>query len=264
MFICLPLSPFICFPLSPSSRCLPVWMPGSFVSLCLPSFTLVVPSLGSLGGRVHLSPFVSLDLSPLPAWMLGAALWVTIRPPEGGQRQRHPSWETTRENGRERETNESRLGDNGRQMNPSTEIPVPGTSTMGDKQIRPPSHTPSPLPRRVGADNLSMRRPQQRKPRPPPGPGRNQTRREAGTDDETPRRAERALALAHSRLCGTRRAGLRSNNSQCVSASSRQPAEPLSLNKARFLRQPSKSRELASASQTAVCEVWSSGMSCDA
>ena len=88
-FICLPLSPFICLPLSPS---LDAWH-------------------GSLGGRVHLSPFVSLHLSPvasqpgclarlsglcfpsfvslclpwlcfpsfvsrcLPAWMSGTALW---------------------------------------------------------------------------------------------------------------------------------------------------------------------------------------------
>ena len=42
-FICLPLSPFICLPLSPS---LDAWH-------------------GSLGGRVHLSPFVSLHLSPV-------------------------------------------------------------------------------------------------------------------------------------------------------------------------------------------------------
>ena len=42
-FICLPLSPFICLPLSPS---LDAWH-------------------GSLGGRVHLSPFVSLHLAPL-------------------------------------------------------------------------------------------------------------------------------------------------------------------------------------------------------
>ena len=71
---------------------------GSFVSLCLPSFVSLggrvhvspfvpficlpfSPSLdawhGSLGGRVHLSPFVSLDFSRcLPAWMPGTALWV--------------------------------------------------------------------------------------------------------------------------------------------------------------------------------------------
>ena len=79
-FICLPVSPFICLPLSPR---LDAWH-------------------GSLGGRVrlspwvHLSPFVSLHLSPvdpvwvdgficlplsfvsrcLPAWMPGTALWV--------------------------------------------------------------------------------------------------------------------------------------------------------------------------------------------
>ena len=69
-FICLPLSPFICLPLSPS---LDAWH-GSlggrvhlspFVSLCPP----LSPSLdawhGSLGERVHLSPFVSLHLSPV-------------------------------------------------------------------------------------------------------------------------------------------------------------------------------------------------------
>ena len=50
--ICLPLSPFICLPLSPSLD-------------------------ASLGGRIHLSPFVSLCLSRcLPAWMPGTALWV--------------------------------------------------------------------------------------------------------------------------------------------------------------------------------------------
>ena len=126
-FICLPLSPFICLPADawrgsgsfvslclPSfvSRCLPAWMPGwtdSLVSLCLPSFVArclpawiwhgslggrvhvspfvpficlpFSPSLdawhGSLGGRVHLSPFVSLDFSRcLAAWMFGTALWV--------------------------------------------------------------------------------------------------------------------------------------------------------------------------------------------
>ena len=122
------LSPFVSLHLSPSldawrsfvslclpsfvSRCLPAWMPGwtdSLVSLCLPSFVArclpawiwhgslggrvhvspfvpficlpFSPSLdawhGSLGGRVHLSPFVSLDFSRcLPAWMPGTALWV--------------------------------------------------------------------------------------------------------------------------------------------------------------------------------------------
>ena len=83
-FICLPVSPFICLPLSPR---LDAWH-------------------GSLGGRVHLSPCVSLHLSPVvsppgclarlsgwtgslspvspficlplspPAWMPGTALWV--------------------------------------------------------------------------------------------------------------------------------------------------------------------------------------------
>ena len=56
-FICHPLSPFICLPLPPS---LDAWH-------------------GSLGGRVHLSPFVSLHLSgtalwALLAWMSGTAL----------------------------------------------------------------------------------------------------------------------------------------------------------------------------------------------
>ena len=103
----------LCLP-SFVSRCLPAWMPGwtgSLVSLCLPSFVArclpawiwhgslggrvhvspfvpficlpVSPSLdawhGSLGGRVHLSPFVSLDFSRcLPAWMPGTALWVGV------------------------------------------------------------------------------------------------------------------------------------------------------------------------------------------
>ena len=54
---------------------------GSFVSLV--SLHLYAWH-GSLGGRVHLSPFVSLHLSPfvslvpvcLPAWMPGTASWV--------------------------------------------------------------------------------------------------------------------------------------------------------------------------------------------
>ena len=66
----------LCLPLF-GPGCLPAWTPvtalwgrGSFVSLCLPSFDLPLsPSLdawhGSLGGRVHLSPFVSLHLSPV-------------------------------------------------------------------------------------------------------------------------------------------------------------------------------------------------------
>ena len=68
-FICLPLSPFICL----------AWMPGwtdSLVSLCLPSFVArCLPAWiwhGSLGGRVHVSPFVPficLPFSPsLDAW----------------------------------------------------------------------------------------------------------------------------------------------------------------------------------------------------
>ena len=67
-FTCLPLSPFICLPLSPSLDD-PVWVHLSPFVICLP----LSPSLdawhGSLGGRVHLSPFVSLHLSPsLDAW----------------------------------------------------------------------------------------------------------------------------------------------------------------------------------------------------
>ena len=78
-------SPFICLPLSLVSlclpsfvfRCLPAWMPGTalwadeFICLPLSPFICLAlsPSLdawhGSLGGRVHLSPFVSLDLSPV-------------------------------------------------------------------------------------------------------------------------------------------------------------------------------------------------------
>ena len=74
-FICLPLSPFICLPLSPA------WMPGTalwvdgFIChplspfICLP----LPPSLDawhcSLGGRVHLSPFVSRF------YLSGTALW---------------------------------------------------------------------------------------------------------------------------------------------------------------------------------------------
>ena len=101
----------LCLP-SFVSRCLPAWMPAwtdSLVSLSLPSFVArclpawiwhgslggrvhvspfvpficlpFSPSLdawhGSLGGRVHLSPFVSLAFSRcLPAWMPGTALWV--------------------------------------------------------------------------------------------------------------------------------------------------------------------------------------------
>ena len=74
--ICFPLSPFICLPLSPS---LDAWH-------------------GSLGGRIHLSPFVSLCLSPvvsqpgcpsgwtdsfvsrcLPAWISRSAVSFTSR-----------------------------------------------------------------------------------------------------------------------------------------------------------------------------------------
>ena len=68
----------LCLP-SFVSRCLPAWMPGwtdSLVSLCLPSFVAhCLPAWiwnGSLGGRVHVSPFVPficLPFSPsLDAW----------------------------------------------------------------------------------------------------------------------------------------------------------------------------------------------------
>ena len=52
-FICHPLSPFICLPFPPS---LDAWH-------------------GSLGGRVHLSPFVSLHLSGTALWALLAYVW---------------------------------------------------------------------------------------------------------------------------------------------------------------------------------------------
>ena len=92
--ICLPLSPSwmpgtplhsLCLP-SFVSRCLPAWMPGwtgSFVSLCLPHGSLggrvhLPPFIWmpgtALGGRVHLSPFVSFVSRCLPAWMPGTAL----------------------------------------------------------------------------------------------------------------------------------------------------------------------------------------------
>ena len=75
-FICLPLSPFICLPLSPSLDawhwvggfiCLPLSQPGCLARLS--------------GGRVHLSPFVSLHLSPVvsqPSLVHGTALWVDV------------------------------------------------------------------------------------------------------------------------------------------------------------------------------------------
>ena len=123
-FTCLPLSPFICLPLSPSlddavwvdgficlplsfvSRCLPAWMPGTalwvdgFICLplspfiCLPAWmpgaarvhlspfvslhlSPVVSQPGCLGGQIHLSPFVSLHLSPVVSQPgSGTALWV--------------------------------------------------------------------------------------------------------------------------------------------------------------------------------------------
>ena len=71
-----PLSPFICLPLSPSLDawhwvggfiCLPLSQPGCLARLS--------------GGRVHLSPFVSLHLSPVvsqPSLVPGTALWVDV------------------------------------------------------------------------------------------------------------------------------------------------------------------------------------------
>ena len=83
-FTCLPLSPFICLPLSPSldawhgslgslclpsfgSRCLPAWMSVTALQAdgftCLPWFPFISPI--SVGGRIDLSPFLSLYLSPV-------------------------------------------------------------------------------------------------------------------------------------------------------------------------------------------------------
>ena len=79
-FICLPLSPslddavwvdgFICLPLSFVSRCLPAWMPGTALwvdgFICLPlSPFICLPAWMPGAARVHLSPFVSLHLSPV-------------------------------------------------------------------------------------------------------------------------------------------------------------------------------------------------------
>ena len=87
-FTCLPLSPLICLPLSPSlddpvwvdgficlpwsfvSRCLPAWMPGTALwvdgFICLPlSPFICLPAWMPGAARVHLSPFVSLHLSPV-------------------------------------------------------------------------------------------------------------------------------------------------------------------------------------------------------
>ena len=105
-FICLPLSPFIWPRLSPSldachgsavhlspfvslhlspvvsqPGCLRLsgWT-GSFVTICLP----LPPSLdawhGSLGGRVHLSPFVSLHLSGTALWALFPFICLPLSP----------------------------------------------------------------------------------------------------------------------------------------------------------------------------------------
>ena len=57
-FICHPLSPFICLPFPPS---LDVWH-------------------GSLGGRVHLSPFVSLHLSGTALWALFPFICLPLSP----------------------------------------------------------------------------------------------------------------------------------------------------------------------------------------
>ena len=57
-FICHPLSPFICLPLPPS---LDAWH-------------------GSLGGRVHLSPFVSLHLSGTALWALFPFICLPLSP----------------------------------------------------------------------------------------------------------------------------------------------------------------------------------------
>ena len=74
-FTCLPLSPFICLPLSPSLDD-PVWVDGF---ICLPlSFVSLDAWHGSLGGRVDLSPFVSLHLSlSLDAWR-GSGSFVSL------------------------------------------------------------------------------------------------------------------------------------------------------------------------------------------
>ena len=75
----------LCLP-SFVSRCLPASMPGTpFVSLHLSSGCRL-PSYawhGSLGGRVHLSPFLSpfvsfVSLSPRQGWMLGTAGWTGL------------------------------------------------------------------------------------------------------------------------------------------------------------------------------------------
>ena len=81
----------LCLP-SFVSRCLPAWMPGTalwvdgFIChplspfICLP----LPPSLdawhGSLGGRVHLSPFVSLHLSGTALWALFPFICLTLSP----------------------------------------------------------------------------------------------------------------------------------------------------------------------------------------
>ena len=113
--ICLPLSPFIWPRLSPSldachgslgwrgsfvslclpsfvSRCLPAWMPGTalwvdgFICHALSPFICLPlpPSLdawhGSLGGRVHLSPFVSLHLSGTALWALFPFICLPLSP----------------------------------------------------------------------------------------------------------------------------------------------------------------------------------------
>ena len=178
-FTCLPLSPFICWvdgficlplsflPLSPvvsqpSSPfiCLPAWL-ARLGFICLP----LSPSLdawvdrftwspficgriwhGSLGGRVHVSPFVPFICLPFiknsarhdkgvpdilgrqmnPSTQRAAPGIQAQRETNEGRhretnvhpesRARHPGWETTGEI----------KGDKGRQMNPSTQRAVPG------------------------------------------------------------------------------------------------------------------------------------------
>ena len=78
-FVCLPVSPFICLPLScrlDVSRCLPAWMPGTALwvdgFICLPlSPFICLPAW--MPARVHLSPFVSLHLSPVVSSSLDLA-----------------------------------------------------------------------------------------------------------------------------------------------------------------------------------------------
>ena len=104
-FTCLPLSSFICLPLSPSlddpvwvdgsiclplsfvSRCLPAWMPGTALwvdgFICLPlSPFICLPAWMPGAARVHLSPFVSLHLSPVVSQpgCLSPFIWLLLSP----------------------------------------------------------------------------------------------------------------------------------------------------------------------------------------